>query len=279
MNKKQITVFTGCVLDGSRVLLLQRFEPELPEADRKWEFPGGKVEFAERAAEVVKREVKEETGILVEPLELIPYVHTNIWRYEHVVLHVIVMCYVCKPVAERQRILRKKDEARRVLWVDIGSIDLTTLLPGIREFLSWVAREKFHLVQAPLNRTRRVYLECVEPLKNMDKMYYVADEQPTILRAGTQLGLFSEHEHTSSSSAPTPFVVTRSWGRRGHAPRSTVEEYYSQRAALKRFSEILRERRARGYRIVESTIGNDFDSVLERLECEMAALEQSQCES
>ena len=51
--------------DG-RVLLLER-----SDGDDLWGFPGGAMEPGESAVEAVKREVREEVGLEVEPVELI----------------------------------------------------------------------------------------------------------------------------------------------------------------------------------------------------------------
>jgi ADP-ribose pyrophosphatase YjhB (NUDIX family) len=55
----------GCgaaiVRDG-RLLLVKRLRP--PEAG-SWSLPGGKVDFGERVADAVKREVLEETGVTI----------------------------------------------------------------------------------------------------------------------------------------------------------------------------------------------------------------------
>lgn len=267
LEQKQITVITGCVLDGSRVLMSQRFEPELPDADRKWDLPGGKAEFGESTLEVVKREVLEETGIEVQPLELVPYVHTNIWRYEDKLLHVILTCYVCRLAGTTTRIRRQATEARRVEWRHIGSIDLTKVLPGVREFLEWVAREKFGIKEETPRSWRSVYLERVEPQENVDKFYFLSDKLPTVSEQAGQLGLFAGEGHGSTQRlVHAPHVVSRSWGRRGWTPRFTSEEYYSEEAVIRRFEKILRKRQARGYRIVDSTIGNSFDEALKTLE-------------
>lgn len=44
---KQITIFSGAVVKGDQILMVQRTEEECPEAHLKWEFPGGKVDFGE----------------------------------------------------------------------------------------------------------------------------------------------------------------------------------------------------------------------------------------
>jgi len=56
----------ACIRDGKgRILLLQR-----SDGDNLWGFPGGAMELGERAAQAVVREVREETGLEVEPVAI-----------------------------------------------------------------------------------------------------------------------------------------------------------------------------------------------------------------
>jgi ADP-ribose pyrophosphatase YjhB (NUDIX family) len=57
----------ACIRDEKgRILLLRRSDGE-----NLWGFPGGAIEPGERAADAVVREVREEIGLEVEPVELI----------------------------------------------------------------------------------------------------------------------------------------------------------------------------------------------------------------
>lgn len=58
----------GCgaaILRDGRLLLVKRLRA--PEAGH-WSLPGGKVEFGERLADAVKREIREEVGLEIERL-------------------------------------------------------------------------------------------------------------------------------------------------------------------------------------------------------------------
>lgn len=67
-----INVAIGMVVRGNQLLICQR------KADVAlggyWEFPGGKMEPGESAEHCVRREIKEETGIDVDPSEAWPAV-------------------------------------------------------------------------------------------------------------------------------------------------------------------------------------------------------------
>jgi ADP-ribose pyrophosphatase YjhB (NUDIX family) len=64
---------TGIVVEDGRILLLNQDA----DAGRSWSLPGGKLEDGETLAEALVREMKEETGLDVEPGRLL-YVCDNL---------------------------------------------------------------------------------------------------------------------------------------------------------------------------------------------------------
>jgi ADP-ribose pyrophosphatase YjhB (NUDIX family) len=58
---------TGIVVEDGRILLLKQDA----DAGRSWSLPGGKLEGGETLAEALVREMKEETGLDVEPGRLL----------------------------------------------------------------------------------------------------------------------------------------------------------------------------------------------------------------
>lgn len=263
MEKKQIVVVTGCILDGTRVLLTQRYEPELPEADRKWDLPGGKAEFGEDSRKAAQREVREETGLDVIPGELVPYVHTNFWRYQDKWLHVVLLCYVCSLHSGSTKIRRSAREVRSAKWIEIGEIDLHKTLPGIREFLGWVAKHKVGVTLPVKKVVRYVHLHCLSTEKNMDKFYIVSDGLPSVRGQMGQMQLFANDDEFPKAFGP--FVVSRFWGRRNSIGRHRLEEYYSEHAAIRRMHDVVKHRQARGYALIESNVGGSLDEVLMNL--------------
>jgi ADP-ribose pyrophosphatase YjhB (NUDIX family) len=59
---------TGIVIEDDRLLLLNQ---DVPGAGRSWSLPGGKLEDGETLAEALVREMREETGLDVEPGRLL----------------------------------------------------------------------------------------------------------------------------------------------------------------------------------------------------------------
>ena len=82
------------ILDSGRVLLARRGHAPLKG---EWSVPGGALEVGETLAEGVKREVLEETGLVVEPLAMVDVVD-RIARDEagRVQFHYVLVDFLCR---------------------------------------------------------------------------------------------------------------------------------------------------------------------------------------
>ncbi|MEM8994705.1 MAG: NUDIX hydrolase [Acidobacteriota bacterium] len=69
MFKTRLAAYAVIVDDGR--LLLCRIAPRIPAHAGKWTLPGGGLDFGETPEEAVVREVAEETGLSVEPREIL----------------------------------------------------------------------------------------------------------------------------------------------------------------------------------------------------------------
>ncbi|MGD0694810.1 MAG: NUDIX hydrolase [Terriglobia bacterium] len=91
----------GVVIHRGRVLLIRRKRPPLKG---EWSIPGGLVELGEELDRALRRELKEETGLEVEPLELLTVIDrimpggrggTRV-RY-----HFVIVDYICRLLSGR----------------------------------------------------------------------------------------------------------------------------------------------------------------------------------
>ena len=100
------------VVDRGRVLLVRRGTEPLRG---QWSLPGGLVEVGEALTDAIVREVKEETGLDVKPVELIELIdriHRDDGRVRY---HYVIADYLCL-VAGGQ--LRAASDADDVRWVE-----------------------------------------------------------------------------------------------------------------------------------------------------------------
>jgi 8-oxo-dGTP diphosphatase len=100
------------IVDDGRVLLVRRgTEPMLG----KWTLPGGMLEVGESLMAGVVREVREETGLTVEPVELVELLDRIHRDGERVRYHYVIADYLCRVVSGE---LNAASDADAVRWVE-----------------------------------------------------------------------------------------------------------------------------------------------------------------
>ncbi len=100
------------VVEHDRVLLVRRGTEPMKG---HWSLPGGLVELGEPLTAAVVREVKEETGLAVEPLELVELLDRIYHEGEGVRYHYVIANYLCLVVGGE---LLAASDADAVRWVE-----------------------------------------------------------------------------------------------------------------------------------------------------------------
>ena len=97
MAQKQSTIVVAIIRNyAGDVLLAQRNQPQTPEIHGKWEFVGGGVDFGEDPIDSLKREAREEIGVEIEVIKLLPKVISDIQKFDNGdELQVLVLSYEC----------------------------------------------------------------------------------------------------------------------------------------------------------------------------------------
>lgn len=117
----------GVVIDQGQVLLVRRGQEPLKG---HWSLPGGLVESGEELAQALRRELKEETGLRIEPIEVIG-VFERIERVgrakQRVRYHYVIVDYICRlRGAERRRrqppIPRPASDITAAEWVKVEDL-------------------------------------------------------------------------------------------------------------------------------------------------------------
>jgi ADP-ribose pyrophosphatase YjhB (NUDIX family) len=122
-----VVAVTAFVLDGDRrVLMIRRTDSGL------YAIPGGTQEVGETISQTVVREVREETGIDVEPSELIGVYSDP----EHVIAFTdgevrqeFSICFRARPTGGE---LRTSNESSEVLWIGRSDLNSLNVHPSIR---------------------------------------------------------------------------------------------------------------------------------------------------
>jgi ADP-ribose pyrophosphatase YjhB (NUDIX family) len=99
------------VRDGSVLLVQRGTEPALG----RWSIPGGLIEVGEALAEAVVREVREETGLDVEPVELIELLDRIHRDGNRIRYHYVIADYLCRVAGGT---LKAASDAAAVRWVE-----------------------------------------------------------------------------------------------------------------------------------------------------------------
>jgi 8-oxo-dGTP diphosphatase len=99
------------IIEDKRVVLVKRAHPPL---QNQWSIPGGVLEVGEFVREAAIREAREETGLTVEPGELLG-VYDRILRdpTERVEYHYVLIDFLCRRVAGK---LAAASDATEVRW-------------------------------------------------------------------------------------------------------------------------------------------------------------------
>jgi ADP-ribose pyrophosphatase YjhB (NUDIX family) len=130
----------GAVLiEAGAVLLIERGQPPL---EGSWTLPGGLVESGESLTAALVREMLEETGLEVEPLELVTlFERVTPDACGAVEYHFVIADYLCRLRGGR---LAPASDARRAEWVRREALGGYALAEGTlavleRAFTMWDA--------------------------------------------------------------------------------------------------------------------------------------------
>src|ERR1039457_2963951 len=128
----------AAIVDRDRVLLVRR--PTEP-LKGEWSVPGGVLELGEKLRDGIRREVLEETGLQVEPGDVLD-VFDSIFRDEQgrTQYHYVLIDYLCHSISDEAKAGSDVSEVR---WVQEGELAAM----GLRESVGQVGRKGFRRVE------------------------------------------------------------------------------------------------------------------------------------
>lgn len=132
------------VVDEGRVVLIRRGKEPLRG---RWVVPGGTVELGETLEQAVVRELKEETGLDVRPLELVTVFDRIARTGPDVTYHYVIVDFLCERIGGR---LEAGDDALEVTLASPEELSALRLPPKALEVV--------------LDGFRRAGVACPNPL-------------------------------------------------------------------------------------------------------------------
>jgi len=116
------------VIDRHRVLLIRRGSEPLKG---EWSLPGGLLELGEELTSGVRRELREETGLEVEPLAIILPFDRIVREGSRVKYHYVIVDYLCRRKRGRLRPASDVVDARWVRREDLHQYHLTDMATAV----------------------------------------------------------------------------------------------------------------------------------------------------
>lgn len=115
----------GVIIHEGRALLVRRASEPLKG---EWSIPGGLVELGEKLTDAVKREVHEETGLVVEPGEVLE-LFDSIWRDAEgrCQYHYVLVDYLCRVTGGE---LNAASDVSEVRWATESELPTFSLRPA-----------------------------------------------------------------------------------------------------------------------------------------------------
>ncbi len=126
-----INVVAGLIWQAGKLLICKR--PKSKSLPLLWEFPGGKVEEGETKFQALKREIKEELGVIIETREI--YGNT-VFQYDDFSVNItFINSIVVGGIPDCL-------EHEEIRWVNISELDQFEFCPADVEILTEIMTKK-----------------------------------------------------------------------------------------------------------------------------------------
>jgi len=125
------------IIKGDKILLIKKSADD-PHQPNKWEVPGGRMDFGEEVDAHIKREVLEEVGIVINPLE--PF---HIWQWqlqnkskedEQINIQIVAVTRICETDSEEFNAKGQVEDdfIGKIKWVPINDMKDYDFIPNMK---------------------------------------------------------------------------------------------------------------------------------------------------
>lgn len=119
-----VLMVTALIENKGKYLVLKRSERNLTSKG-KWQFPECKVRFGEDLVKALKREVEEETNLVVIDAKLIG-IHSSLLKEVHGVFRLFRTIFKCKVVGK----IKLSKEHEKYVWVNRKELEKLNFVEG-----------------------------------------------------------------------------------------------------------------------------------------------------
>jgi ADP-ribose pyrophosphatase YjhB (NUDIX family) len=126
-----VLAVSAAIIRNGKVLIVRRARPP---AGGLYTLPGGGVEVGETLVEAVAREVREETGLTVEPVALAGYREAIVRDHDgRIERHFVILPFAARWIAGEPML---NDELSEAIWLDPAAITGLKTTAGIAEIVA-----------------------------------------------------------------------------------------------------------------------------------------------
>ena len=138
MPNFQIPIVVAVVRDKhGNLLLAKRRDRKFDKANGLWELPGGHIKFKEDASTTAIRECREETGIKIKVMRLLPKIYNNFWTdKKNQKYHTVLISYECLATGGKLHDKKHDYKISELRWIKLKDLRKYKLLPKTREIVS-----------------------------------------------------------------------------------------------------------------------------------------------
>jgi 8-oxo-dGTP diphosphatase len=129
-QRPYLAVSAAIVRDGKVLIVRRARKPALGI----YTLPGGGVEIGETLSEAVKREVREETALTIEPVALAGHREAIVRDAQgHIERHFVILCFAARWLAGELMLNEELDDAR---WLDPAELANLSTTEGLAEIVA-----------------------------------------------------------------------------------------------------------------------------------------------
>lgn len=133
---KHLEVCGAILLKGNKVLCAQRGKCKEDYLSHRWEFPGGKLEAGETAAQALHRELIEEMDVHVDAGDMEPF---YVVEHQYPDFELRMHCFICK-VSDCEVNLKEHAD---MCWATVDEIEKLEWLPADRPVVDALVKRGF----------------------------------------------------------------------------------------------------------------------------------------